>query len=126
MRLKNVSTRWLKKQCACPNQVTLFKATFGKSCRITPETIRRAAEIGLRLNWFAWHAFNLPQRVIYNRAVDSAVIVFDKAMCDACSAYKETADEAIFKQVRTDALAAYHQTLATAIIAILFPGKASS
>jgi len=53
MTKRTVSVKWLTANDACEPQIELFRATFGKSVRVTKSSLLRAAEAGLDLLWFA-------------------------------------------------------------------------
>ena len=74
LKRKTITVEWLREQSACPDQVKLFADTFGQSATITPELIRRAAEVKLDLDWAAKNLLMAPAWAAYEQAKAPALI----------------------------------------------------
>lgn len=67
--MKTISVRTLKKLGACSAQVGLFEHIFGvKSVLITLGKCKRAAFVGLNMNWAAQNLLPPPARRAYTKA----------------------------------------------------------
>ena len=101
LRRKTITAEWLAERAACPGQVEKFRAEFGASVAITPDTIRRAAAADLDLDWAAEKLLTAPARKAY-----------EDARAPARKAYEDA---------RATARKAYEDATAPALISILFP-----
>lgn len=115
LKVGTVTTEWLR-GLACSEQVALFAETFGESVDITPESIARAAEAGLDLEWAAEHLLTATAWAAYDQATATAWAAYEQAKATAVAAYQ---------QAKAPAWAAYQQAKATAVIQILFPDHRS-
>ena len=75
-----VTLQWLKKHGACTDQVELFAKTFGdSSVAITPESIERASNVGLDINWVATRILTPPALKAYEEAKATAWKAYEEA-----------------------------------------------
>lgn len=77
---------------ACPEQVALFRATFGEQVECTAEAIEKAIAAGLYVMW-CLRLLSNAARAAYERACDAALAEFDRAR-DAAIAECERARDA--------------------------------
>ena len=67
-----ITAEWLEEQEACPDQVALFRTTFGEAAEVSPETLARAREVGLSLAWLADEVLTDAARAEYERVITPA------------------------------------------------------
>ena len=67
-----LTTDRLRRLGVSPVQVNLFRATFGETAEVTPETLTRALDVGLPLAWLAGKVLTAPAWAEYERVKDEA------------------------------------------------------
>jgi len=89
--MKTISLRTLKKINACPEQVTLFKYTFGTAkIPVTLENCKRALAVRLNVEWAASTLLPVSAKRAYDKAIVSAWCTYKKTMASARHTYNET------------------------------------
>ena len=72
--MKSVTATWLRKKSACPEQVAIFVAEWGKEAPITREDLERAATLKLDLEWLAQRLLPVPAWAEYERVRAAALV----------------------------------------------------
>ena len=116
-----ITTAWLEEQEACPEQVALFRATFGESAEATPGNLTHAAAVGLRLDWLATKVLTAPARAEYDRATAAAWDEYARAIAPAWDEYARAIAPAWDEYARVIAAAwdEYARVIAAALTALL-------
>lgn len=108
--MKTISAKRLEAAGACPNQVQLFRDTFGdKAVRINAKNWEKAREVGLKRGWMV-RFLQGPALAEYERVRDSARAEYYR-ICDE--------DWAQRKRVRDSAVVEYEQVCGPALFAAL-------
>ena len=108
--MKTISAKRLESAGACPDQVQLFRDTFGdKPVKINAENWAKAGEVGLDRLWLV-RFLKGPAWAEYTRVCGAALAEYDR-VCGA--AWAE------YERVRDPALAEYNLVLGAALIAAL-------
>ncbi|KKL72792.1 hypothetical protein LCGC14_2081420 [marine sediment metagenome] len=93
--MKNITAAMLRAKDACPDQIAVFKTEWPNGVRPTLKSIKRAAELGLDLGWFAAAFLGAPAREAYDKAMAPARKAADgKAM--APRAYDKARADALY------------------------------
>ena len=77
----------LRDREACEDQVCIFEAEWPAGCTITLKALRRAAVLGLDLDWFAHNFLPHSGRKVYDAARAEPSKVYDAAMAEANKVY---------------------------------------
>ena len=90
-----ITTQLLRQHDACPDQLALFKETFGagpakSGVEVTPETCQRAAEAGLNFSWAAERLLTPSQRAEYERVAGPARAEYERVKDAALAEYLRT------------------------------------
>ena len=113
---KPVTTRWLKKQGACSDQVELFGRTFGESGELCAENVVKAAAAGLDLDWFAENWLPDTARAEYDRVMATAWAEYNRVMATAWAEYNRVTAPAWqeYERVKAPARAEFDRVTAPA------------
>ena len=84
-----ITERMLLLAGACKDQRDVFARRWPKSATISLAVIRKAAEIGLDLTWFAEKFLKAPAEKAYDEATAPAWKAYKEATAPALKAYDE-------------------------------------
>lgn len=113
---KRITTAWLRRHDACAEQVKIFEGEWPKGAPLTAANVRRAAELGLDLHWFANQVLPATALADYERATAPAQADYRRATATASADYQRATDTAWadYQRARTTASADYRRATATA------------
>jgi hypothetical protein len=111
--MKTITTRHLKHLRACPEQVVLFRDTFGSSVEVTETAFVMAMEVGLNVRWLiskpivdAYFAARKPIEDAYDAArkpIEDAYYAAAKPIGDAYDAaakpIRDASDEELYRML---------------------------
>jgi hypothetical protein len=106
---------------ACPDQVALFARTFPRGAAVSAVNIRKAANAGLGVSWWAERVLTPAQAAAYLEATATASKAYREATAPAWKAYweaKATASKA-YREATATASKAYREATAEALISVL-------
>lgn len=83
-----ITADWLKWCGACPEQVALFRETFGDAAPVTAETLAHAVTAGLVLSWLAGRVLTAPAETDFHRVTAAADADLDRAWTAAWAEYE--------------------------------------
>ena len=109
-----ITARQLRAREACKRQVAIFKKEWPRGVRVTFDSLQRAAELELDLDWFADTFIPISAQAAYWKATAAAWPDFRKARDSAWAAYRNTRGSLLadfYKAVRS-ARAAYFKAIA--------------
>ena len=73
---------WLRKHDACEEQLQKFEVEWPDGAPFTAESLRRAAEIHLDLDWFAKSYLSAPAWAEYKRVNDTALAEYERVRAE--------------------------------------------
>ncbi len=114
---KKITAQMLREKGASCSAVDVFEKEWPAGAFVSLKNIRKAQEINLDIDWFAFHFFTATAREAYNKATATAGEAYKKATATARGAYKKataTAWEAYDKATAT-AWEAYNKATAPAL-----------
>ena len=122
MKPRTVSVAWLRKHDACKEQVRIYAKAFRRGeVRLTAARIRKAAALGLDLNWYAGRALDAQAWAAHNAACAQAWAAYNAACAQALTAYDAACAQALtaYDAACAQALTAYNAACAQALIKAL-------
>jgi len=111
----------LEARGACADQVEVFRQHWPNGAKPTIPTLRKAARLGLDLDWFASRFLGVPARAAYEEADAQALAAYREARAQARAAYREAKAPAwtAYEEATAQALAAYREAEAQALAATI-------
>src|SRR6185437_4388090 len=102
---------------ACPDQVRLFKRTFGNGGEVTEGKAIAAAAAGLNLDWAARNLFTATALKQYEEATATALKQYEEATATALKQYEEARATALkqYEEARAPAWKQYEEARAPAL-----------
>ena len=100
----------------CENQRQVFATEWPKGCTVTLAVARRAAELGLDLEWAANNLLCAQARIQFAEAVATASRVYDKAVVPSSRVYDKAVVPAsrVYAEAVATARRVYDEAVATA------------
>ena len=93
---------------ACPDQVQIFRATFGEEAPVTEEALAQALAAGLSIPWLVRYTLNVPAQAAFDLVHLSAHkeyqwCAYDRACDPTRAAYRRVCASAWFQLYRIPA-----------------------
>jgi vacuolar-type H+-ATPase subunit H len=112
----NLTYQMLIDTVACDYQVALYKENFPDNIKITLSVCKKAAKIGLDLDWFARHFLTAQAEKVYQEATAPAYKVYQEATAQAEKVYQEATAPAykVYQEATAPADKVYQEATAPA------------
>ena len=109
-----ITLEWLEERNACEKQVEAFRQEWGDSVELTQESLSRAAELKLDLNWLAERYLAGGARRVYDEAMAEPRRVYDEVMTEPRRVCNEAMAEVdrVYDEVMTEADRVYNEAMA--------------
>jgi hypothetical protein len=114
-----VTKEWLEDHEACRDQVKVFVAEWPDGAELTLENLRRAADIGLSIDWLACKIFDRNQLDEYDHATDPEWAEYQRALAPARAEYHRKREWDEYKRATAPALAEYSRAVAPIVWEII-------
>ena len=85
---------------ACTNQVAIFAEEWPKGVELSLESVLRATELDLDIDWFAQHFLSALAQKAYDEAIALAQKAYDEVIAPAQKAYDEARAPALIAAIK--------------------------
>jgi len=90
-----VTPEMLREKHACENQVEMVQSEWGSGVVVNAESLKRARELGLDINWFAKNFLSVTALKAYQETKAAALKAYQEAKAAALKAHEEATAPAL-------------------------------